>query len=56
MYIGQKDFTEADATYTINLINVITRDYWTGSQTAEVTVAKILEKIMNHQDSVRMEG
>lgn len=56
MYIGQKDFTEADAAYTINLINGVTRDYWVGSQTAEVTVEKILEKITTHQDRVRMEG
>ncbi|WP_220739151.1 hypothetical protein [Leuconostoc miyukkimchii] len=56
MYTGDESFEEADASYTINLINGVTRDYWTGSQTAEMTVKKILEKINMHKDRVRMEG
>ncbi len=56
VYTGDESFEEADASYTINLINGVTRDYWTGSQTAEMTVKKILEKINMHKDRVRMEG
>lgn len=56
MYTGEEIFAEADAKYTVQLISEVSREYWTGTQGANVTIEKILEKINKHKERVRMEG
>ncbi|MFK8254620.1 hypothetical protein [Leuconostoc sp. MTCC 10508] len=56
MYTGEETFAEADAKYTVQLISEVSREYWTGTQGADVTIEKILEKINKHKERVRMEG
>lgn len=56
MYTGEETFAEADAKYTVKLISEVSREYWTGTQGANVTIEKILEKINKHKERVRMEG
>lgn len=56
MYTEEETFAEADAKYTVQLISEVSREYWTGTQAADATIEKILEKINKHKERVRMEG
>lgn len=56
MFEGEETFAESDAKYAMQLISEVSRDFWLGAQSDELTLELINKKIMEHRDRVRLEG